>query len=357
MTTSIRPTLDGPTLLPLMRAFTAVLSLTATASSVLSAQAAPVPSAPTCPAAGPGARSGHSLAYDEKLEAVVLQGGLAASESAPFPRSTWAWTGAGWRCVASRGPVGRLDAQLAWDATGKRLVLFGGRQLTREHASIFLRDTWTFDGTEWTRVDTAGPGPRLHGAMAHDASRGALLLHGGASAEEMLRDSWAWREGRWQPVALTATENSLGNSLSTTSAGTLLLLAVRDTTPGCIGRRRAAMYLVRGDSLVPTGGDRGPCFSPQAPATTTGDGVLLFAGWNGSEASVPAETWHWSRSGWRRLEGSPSKRRGASMAWDARRGRAVLYGGEGEQGLLADVWEWDGTRWSEVRVPTEEPAR
>lgn len=331
-----------------------VIATVAISSQALSAQP---PSG--CPTEGPGARSGHSLAYDEKLAAVVLQGGLAANGTAPFPRSTWAWTGTAWRCLVSRGPVGRLDAHLAWDATSQRLVFFGGRQLTREHASIFLRDTWTFDGTEWTRADTAGPGPRLHGAMAHDASRGALLLHGGASAEEMLRDSWAWREGRWEPVALTAPENALGNSLSATHAGTFLLLAVRDTTPGCIGRRRAAMYLVRGDSLMPAAGGRGPCFSPQAPATTTGDGVLLFAGWNGTEASIPAETWHWSTGGWRRAEGSPPKRRGASMAWDARRGRAVLFGGEGEQGLLADVWEWDGAHWSEVRTRPdhEEPVR
>jgi hypothetical protein len=41
------------------------------------------------------------------------------------------------------------------------------------------------------------------------------------------------------------------------------------------------------------------------------------------------------------------------MAYDAARGRIVLYGGRardnGQVRTLDDMWEWDGARWTRVR--------
>jgi len=39
---------------------------------------------------------------------------------------------------------------------------------------------------------------------------------------------------------------------------------------------------------------------------------------------------------------APSQRQGHSMAGDTQRGRVVLFGGSGIQGLLGDTWEWAG---------------
>jgi alpha-tubulin suppressor-like RCC1 family protein len=48
----------------------------------------------------------------------------------------------------------------------------------------------------------------------------------------------------------------------------------------------------------------------------------------------------------------PSARAGAAMAYDARHGVTILFGGEGLQGaLLADTWAWDGLSWSQVFPP------
>jgi cysteine-rich repeat protein len=46
---------------------------------------------------------------------------------------------------------------------------------------------------------------------------------------------------------------------------------------------------------------------------------------------------------------TPSARSQHGMFYDTARGRIVVYGGRGEQGVvLADTWEWDGLHWSEL---------
>lgn len=44
----------------------------------------------------------------------------------------------------------------------------------------------------------------------------------------------------------------------------------------------------------------------------------------------------------------PAPRRGHSMAFDAARGRAVLYGGADDTHTFGDTWEWDREAWSQV---------
>ncbi len=52
---------------------------------------------------------------------------------------------------------------------------------------------------------------------------------------------------------------------------------------------------------------------------------------------------------WRPHTGpAPAARSGTALAYDAARGEAVLFGGRGESGRLADTWTWDGVRWTEV---------
>jgi hypothetical protein len=75
--------------------------------------------------------------------------------------------------------------------------------------------------------------------------------------------------------------------------------------------------------------------------------VVMFGGYGGSRLN---DTWEWDGSTWvdRTPAGAkPSPRNGTTLAYDAARGRVVLFGGlEGTgQTLDQDVWEWDGTTW------------
>ena len=62
------------------------------------------------------------------------------------------------------------------------------------------------------------------------------------------------------------------------------------------------------------------------------------------------ETWEWSGS-WRQTGGiGPGVRDHTQLAFDADRGRAVLFGGSGDNPneAFSDTWEYDGATWTRV---------
>ena len=64
--------------------------------------------------------------------------------------------------------------------------MFGG-QGAGEH----LGDTWTWDGSTWTKQHptTHPPGPEF-AAMAYDAANGTVVLFGGFTSRPA--DTWTW---------------------------------------------------------------------------------------------------------------------------------------------------------------------
>jgi hypothetical protein len=73
-----------------------------------------------------------------------------------------------------------------------------------------------------------------------------------------------------------------------------------------------------------------------------GGGSWIFGG------SPLDETWAWDGTSWTPAahgahdDGSPEARSGHALAYDARRSRAVLFGGSSkEEYALGDTWEWD----------------
>ncbi|HUR19412.1 MAG TPA: hypothetical protein VMZ90_01305 [Vicinamibacterales bacterium] len=292
-----------------------------------------------------GGRSSHSLAYDTARGKVVMFGGVSDNRLDQFPSSLWEWDGARWACIAPSGPSGRMDAFLAYDSTRKRLVLFGGRRIGADRAQQHYLDTWEWDGRAWAKLDEKGPGPRVHGAVSFDPDRQSVVINGGGDGEDMLSDTWEWKGTRWSAVPAKLPKGTLGDAMMRTSHGTTLLAAASDDAPECKGLNRAVLYALRGNSIVDLASP-GPCFSPLAPASATATGLLMYAGWNGP--NTQAESWTWSAGKWQRAATAPSRRRGTATAYDARRQRVVLFGGEDDGGLLNDTWEWDGTAWRRI---------
>lgn len=51
-----------------------------------------------------------------------------------------------------------------------------------------------------------------------------------------------------------------------------------------------------------------------------------------------------------------AERKSYGIAYDAARGRVVLFGGQDDTGFRNDTWEWDGATWRDVTPPTNNPA-
>lgn len=86
--------------------------------------------------------------------------------------------------------------------------------------------------------------------------------------------------------------------------------------------------------------------------------VLFFGGNNNTKAFN--DTWTFSGGAWAKLApaGAPSPRGCASMAWDAKDGYMVLFGGDSGGGvLLSDTWTYARGHWTQLSPPVSPPAR
>jgi hypothetical protein len=146
--------------------------------------------------------------------------------------------------------------------------------------------------------------------MVYDGRRGRVVLFGGADETKVCGDTWEWDGKTWRLMSLTG--------------------------PG--PRTFPAMaYDSRRKKVVLFGGNR-----------------VLF-GKNPDENTFLGDTWEWDGLKWTRLEVSgPPPRAEAAIAFDARRGRVVLFGGHNRTSegrvRLGDTWEWDGKKWTQINV-------
>jgi N-acetylneuraminic acid mutarotase len=80
-----------------------------------------------------------------------------------------------------------------------------------------------------------------------------------------------------------------------------------------------------------------------------GDHVVLFGGYgNAVTDGVLSDMWTWNGASWTKEEVQTPKARSEAVM-TAVSGSLVLYGGYSNPGVpLADTWTWNGTMWSEV---------
>lgn len=86
--------------------------------------------------------------------------------------------------------------------------------------------------------------------------------------------------------------------------------------------------------------------------------IVMFAG----EVNSPllsTETWEWNGTAWALKvprTGSPPARRGHSLTYDSKRHRVIMFGGYGaDNAFFDDTWEWNGTVWTNISPATGNP--
>ncbi len=263
--------------------------------------------------------------WDTKRNVGVLFGGLGDFGSAL--NDTWEWTGATWVAKSpATKPSARGGSSMAFDALRGTTVLVGGYA-----SSTYLDELWEYDGTTWaSRVTTGGPSARENASLAFDPDRGRIVLAGGRFANgKRAVDLWEWDGTAWE-------------------------------------RRKSG--------VVPSA--RSGAAGGYVPHRSVG---VLFGGVRGDGArSYLQDTWIWNDGEWATAstgdppvkyghfeDRAPSPRAGHAFAVGYRaagatKGAGLLFGGEGEGGVLGDTWTWDDEtyRWDEwslqtygVRVP------
>jgi hypothetical protein len=313
------------------------------------------------PPAGPPARWGHAMAT--LGERILLTGGTTYPSTSENPgqvglSDAWAWDGQRWTEVAT--PPAGLPAR--WHhvmaSVGSRVIMFGGRGggilrslagIPKGPGTVNLRDTWSWDGQVWTRLDPIRPSPRMGAALAALDDR--LVLFGGAGDPSgvgqrgYFGDTWTWNGSTWTDLG----------AASGPSARYALAMARRAGEVVSFGGWGADG--VTGDTWSFTGAGwtrKEPAAGPPARSNhamaTLGDTVVLFGGFDGT--SLLGDTWTWNGDTWTRLDlpiAPPARSNHAMATW---RDRVVLFGGWSCAatgcGRVGDTWEFDGRGWREV---------
>lgn len=85
--------------------------------------------------------------------------------------------------------------------------------------------------------------------------------------------------------------------------------------------------------------------------------VVLFGGQSDNpNFGFYSDTWEWNGVVWTQQTGGPSARAAQAMAYDAARGEVVLFGGRDRNGALADTWTRANGVWQQ-RLVAGPPAR
>src|SRR5207302_5158767 len=101
------------------------------------------------------------------------------------------------------GPTPRYSAASGWDPTTGHVVLAGG---CCNASGGFLTDTWTFDGSAWTRHERSdAPSPRIQVQAVTDTDHHDLVLFGGFGGDGFMADTWTERAGAWQEAQSTTS--------------------------------------------------------------------------------------------------------------------------------------------------------
>lgn len=154
----------------------------------------------------PPKRQAHAMAYDAVRQRVVMFGGRTNAGTI-FLQDTWEWDGSGWAYFTpAHAPTPRQGQSMAFDLASGHVLLFGGLQL----GGPFVGDTWSWDGVDWTQLSPAhSPSARANQSMATDRARGRVVLRGGYDGGD-LTDTWEWDGSDWQFVLTGTPSNALG---------------------------------------------------------------------------------------------------------------------------------------------------
>ena len=308
------------------------------------------------PVNSPPARAEHRLAFDRSLaqpRLVLIGGKNAAGE--PLT-DTWQWAGSDW-LLANPAPAPRLSHAMAWHAATGKTVLFGGF-VGGTGAGNVNGETWTWDGSRWTREPGSSPTARAGVRAVLDTARQRLVLFGGNArfASPALPETWEWDGANW-------LQSSTPGGPPKLDYPGLAYDPVRGRTVLFGGDRSGNGSQVSNETWEWDGiawQQRFPANSPPARYYThmafdpRRQRVLLFSG---QRSVLTNDTWEWNGVDWSPINvAAPPARFGGELVLDTVRNVLVLHGGsvDGQVSVFSDVWEWDGAAWSQ-RSPAFSP--
>jgi hypothetical protein len=334
-------------------------------------------------------RGGVAVAYDPNHGRTLLFSGEPMEDAT----LVWQWDGSTWSSSRSKSFVTNQVGAVTYDRARDRLLVVGGGQWSEADENGARRwdhknGTWEWDGSEWLEQHPVHPLPTDLRALSYDPARQRAVALGydnriwewdGSDwsegpafpmVDEAAAVRMAYDEGRKCLVAVSSKKEGTrtfeykeAEWQERTSAhvppGFAVALIAYDSL-----RNRVILHGGDGDAFegvasseVSTwqwnGVDWEPIISAERPARQcfglleegVRRGVSLLCG-----RSHVLERWRLGPTGWSAvmLPIGPQGLSKAAMAYDERRKRVVLFGGDSLQSADEDrTWELEGATWLE----------
>lgn len=301
----------------------------------------------------PSRRWGHAMVYDSARDRIVLFGGRegqAGGTQGETFADTWVWDGAGWEFLdlpEGERPPGRYEHNMVYDKARDRIVLFGGH----DGDISILQDTWEFDGTSWTEIDffqRRQPPKRKRFGMAYHEELGAAVLFGGWSGTEGLRDTWIWDGTDWTNPSITTRPVALrGHTMVYDQARQeVILFGGLHRDPNFGNFEMNETWRFDGESWEKFSFPAGEGPRPRtghAMVYDVGRQRIVLQGGRGN-GQYQVDTWEWDGTDWTRFDdptsGAPHPDGRSNHAMAYRNGEIILLGGIQSGSTLATLWRW-----------------
>jgi hypothetical protein len=253
-------------------------------------------------------------------------------------------------------PGQRAHHAMAYDSDRGVTVFFGG-QIGKSGEETYFDDTWEYDGTHWTQITINGskPSARSSHSMAYDPVHHQVVMLGGQDSGGLKGDTWIYQgngtTGTWT-LATAETHKSAEGGMVWDSQDSQILMLILEESAGFINDLRR--YLWNGSSYTYTGKSitrhyvyfrAGMAFDPALGKAISAGGYGADNA-SGNNPFVLDETYAFGPGGDpTQLVSLPSGREYPMMAYDSRRKKMVIVGGDnGQSGTGESVYEYDSTQ-------------
>lgn len=256
---------------------------------------------------------------------------------------------------------------MAYDPATARVVMFGGLTCgppdettptgcDYQQSAVPLNDTWTWDGSTWSRLSTRHAPQVVHftvdmGGMTPDFAHNDLLLVVWPTVSDRSRvETWTLRNGDWlqlHPAHPPAAYEFSGPSYDTVSRHVIL-------------QQQAAML----DVTFWWDGSDWHYFDLRLK-TPHSYGTLVSTGSHGLLLIRGADYYTWDGQTWSGIEVLPAfvsdiprSRYGSTAAYHEPTQRLILFGGRDGAGgpdLRGDTAAWDGRTWKTLVAAPSRP--
>jgi len=277
------------------------------------------------PSVAPSPRERHEMAYDARSGRIVLFGGWTGDNNGETwlydVRNDW-WT----QVNPATSPSPRHDHAMA-SAAGQ-VVLFGGFVGGAVNQSL-SNETWSFDvpTSAWINLTVpASPSPRERHAMAYDNRAGFIVLFGGSTSDGLNGETWRFELASdiWAPVAASTGPSPRDDHAMTYDErlGSVVMMGGQTLL-----RPSDEVWSLRGADTAWT--NSLPIPSPRSGHNTVhapeiSRSILFGGSWSNETWSYDVVSNEWTLLAPRP---SPSGRGFFAMAYDSKLGRLVLFGG------------------------------